>query len=350
MLVLRGSRILVPKSLKENVLKLAHEGHPGIVVMKRNLWTKLWWPGIDREAEKFCRSCNSCQLVSSPEKSEPMKSTDIPSSPWEHISADLMCLPTGDNLFVVVDYYSRYFEVDVMRSTTTDRIVRSLRKMVLTHGLPVSRTTDNGPQFRSSDFKDYLESEVIMHRKTTPLWPQANGEVERQNRTLLKRMRIAFAEKRNSISDTSVEEDVEITDRDGQNKGKGKLYADARRQAKESDIGIGDKVLVKQDKQDKLTPNFYDEPYKVIEKSGNAITVTDGRNAKYKRTITHVKQYNDADGKNKDCTSEIPEDCVPPQSDDTNLEDSNDTPVPSTSRPKREARLPARFKDSVMSD
>jgi hypothetical protein len=43
MLVLRGSRIHVPKNLRETVLKLAHEGHPGIVVMKRNLRTKVWW-------------------------------------------------------------------------------------------------------------------------------------------------------------------------------------------------------------------------------------------------------------------------------------------------------------------
>lgn len=196
MLVLRGTRILIPTSLRDRVLELAHEGHPGIVAMKRNLRTKVWWTGLDRDAEKFCRTCHSCQLVSTPEKPEPMKLTEIPTSPWQHISADLMCLPTGENLLVVVDYYSRYFEVDILKSTTTDKVVKSLEKIFLTHGLPVSITTDNGPQFRSSEFREYLVNQGIGHRRVTPLWPQANGEVERQNRTILKRIRIAYAEKR----------------------------------------------------------------------------------------------------------------------------------------------------------
>ena len=39
-----------------------------------------------------------------------------------------------------------------------------------------------------------MEDNGIEHRKTTPLWPQANGEVERQNKSVLKRMKIAQAE------------------------------------------------------------------------------------------------------------------------------------------------------------
>ena len=34
-LVLRGTRIVVPTNLRERVLHLAHEGHPGIVSVKR---------------------------------------------------------------------------------------------------------------------------------------------------------------------------------------------------------------------------------------------------------------------------------------------------------------------------
>ena len=55
-------------------------------------------------------------------------------------------------------------------------------------------TKHNGPQFRSDVFEQYLEDCGVEYRKTTPLWPQANGEVDRQNRSLLKRMRIAQAE------------------------------------------------------------------------------------------------------------------------------------------------------------
>ena len=43
-LVLRGTRIVLPKQLRCQALRLAHEGHPGIVAMKQRLCTKVWWP------------------------------------------------------------------------------------------------------------------------------------------------------------------------------------------------------------------------------------------------------------------------------------------------------------------
>ena len=97
-------------------------------------------------------------------------------------------------MLVVVDYFSRYYEIEIMRSTTSEKIIESLERIFMIHGLPLSITSDNSPQFVSSEFEKYLEDCGIEHRKTTPLWPQSNGEVERQNRSLLKRMWIAQAE------------------------------------------------------------------------------------------------------------------------------------------------------------
>ena len=103
-------------------------------------------------------------------------------------------LPSRDHQFVFVDYHTQYMEVQVLKSTTTDKIIKSYKS--LTHGLPVSITTDNGPQFRSQEFQRFVDYECIDHRRVTPLWPQANGEVERQNRSLLKTTKIAEIEKK----------------------------------------------------------------------------------------------------------------------------------------------------------
>ena len=82
-LILRGTRIVIPSKLRSRVLSLAHEGHPGIVSMKQRLRSKVWWPGIDKDTEKFCKTCYGCQLVSSPANPEPIKSTPLPSGPWQ---------------------------------------------------------------------------------------------------------------------------------------------------------------------------------------------------------------------------------------------------------------------------
>ena len=106
--ILRGTRILIPNALREKVLSLAHEGHQGIVKTKQRLREKAWWLKIDKDAERVCKQCHSCQVVSSPSIPEPLKMTKLPSRPWEHLAIDLLGpLPNGDNLLVVVDYYSR---------------------------------------------------------------------------------------------------------------------------------------------------------------------------------------------------------------------------------------------------
>lgn len=54
-LLLRGHRIVVPQRLRSNMITLAHEGHMGIVGTKQALRTKLFWPGMDREVDSFCK-------------------------------------------------------------------------------------------------------------------------------------------------------------------------------------------------------------------------------------------------------------------------------------------------------
>ena len=53
-----------------------------------------------------------------------------------------------------------------MKSTTTDKIIASLKRMFLTHGEPISIVTDNGPQFSSDEFRKYIENDGIQHRTT----------------------------------------------------------------------------------------------------------------------------------------------------------------------------------------
>ena len=282
---------------------------------------------IDKDAERVCKTCHGCQLVSQPLKPEPMTRTEFPSAPWQHLAADLLGpLPSGDYIFVVVDYYSRFFEMEFTKSITTEKIVSLMSQMFVTHGLPCSLRTDNGPQFISDHFKGYLEKNGIEHRRTTPLWPQANGEIERQNRTILKRLRISQAEGRDwrsqmddflmmyrstphSTTGVSPAEllfgrkirtklpqlqeftcDDEVRDRDSERKEKGKMYADCKRNACENDIQKGDKVLLRQERDNKLSTPFKQVPFTVVQKNGNSVLVeADG--VQYRRNITHVKRY-----------------------------------------------------------
>lgn len=117
-LILRGTRIILPINMWKQALVIAHEGHRGIVSIKQHFRTKVWWPGMDRQVKSYCKSCHGCQLVSTSCPPEPMVRTILPSGPWQHLATDLLGpLPSEESIFVVIDYYSRYYELEIMKST-----------------------------------------------------------------------------------------------------------------------------------------------------------------------------------------------------------------------------------------
>jgi hypothetical protein len=104
---------------------------------------------------------------------------------------DFKGLPQGGSLLVMIDYYSKFPEIAIMRSTTAGAVIKVLRSWFSRAGYPLEIVTDNGPPFRSLEFRRFLVSNNVKQRTTTPYWPQANGEVERLNRCIGKIIRAA---------------------------------------------------------------------------------------------------------------------------------------------------------------
>lgn len=377
-LILRGTRIVIPTTMRGAVLQLAHEGHQGIVKMKSRLRSKVWWPKMDKDSEKVCRTCHGCQAVSqSFSPPEPMKRSEPPTGPWQDVAVDLMGpMPTGENLFVVVDYYSRFFEVVIMKTTTTSKIIEALIPMFTRYGYPFTLKSDNGSQFVSTEFNEFLEECGIQHITSPPLWPQANGEVERQNRTILKSLKIAHAEGkqwklelpkflmayrstphsvtgvtpaylmfgrelRTKLPELRREEIVNnegVREADWENKLKGKIYADENRNAKPNNINTGDKVLLKNTQKGKLQTNFEYQPYTVVHRNDQEITVESQNGTQYTRNTSFVKPFvepTDSDAQN----------------DESEIIENNNQPRPTAAekreRPTREVKRPAKYDDYV---
>ena len=57
--------------------------------------------------------------------------------------------------------------------------------------------SDNGPPFNGQDFAKFADVLGFKHRKVTPLWPRANGEVERFVKTMKKCVKAAKSEGKN---------------------------------------------------------------------------------------------------------------------------------------------------------
>ena len=193
---LRGTRIMIPEKLRQRGLRLAHEGHQGIVKKKERLRSKVWRPRVDKDVERNCRECYGCQLVTKEIITQPVKTTQLPETMARYALDLLGPLPTGEHLLLLVDYLSRWVEVDVIYSTTSEASIKCLDKQFSRYGVLRTLRTDNKANLVSAEMDEYLTELGIRHRVTTPLWPRANGEVERQNRSLLKAMKAAQAKKK----------------------------------------------------------------------------------------------------------------------------------------------------------
>ena len=211
---------------------------------------------------------------------------------------------------MVVDYFSRYFEVVILRSTSSTRIIEDLKPISAWLGVPRMVKTDNGPQLVSEEFETFLAENGIEHQTTPPLRPQANGEVEGQNCTLMKLVQIAHIEgkdwrqelqtfitayrstpqmmtgaipfyqmfgreMRSKLSDLRREAPItneEVHNHDWLRKLLQKEYVDAKRRAVASEVEIGDKVLLRNLKSTKLSPNYDPNPCKVVDRKGGEVT------------------------------------------------------------------------------
>ena len=95
---------------------------------------------------------------------------------------------------MVIDRYSRYPEVEIVRSTKASTVIPKLDKMFATHGIPEILTSDNGPPFNGDEYQRYLTALGINKNSSTPKWPQGNAEVERFNQPLGKALKTATIE------------------------------------------------------------------------------------------------------------------------------------------------------------
>ncbi|RXN07244.1 sec1 family domain-containing 2-like protein [Labeo rohita] len=80
---------------------------------------------------------------------------------------------------VTVDYYSRFFELDKLSTTTAATVISKLKVIFARHGIPEKFVSDNGPQYRGKEFEDFAKTWGFAHTTASPHYPQSNGLAEK---------------------------------------------------------------------------------------------------------------------------------------------------------------------------
>ena len=188
--VLRGTRVAVPSKLQQRVVNRPHEGHQGSSKPKHFCVRKFGSPALTRWWRR--KSSHAVRVWSR----EPLLMSPLPKAPWSEVSMDFSELPNSEYLLIITDDYSRYPVVETVKSTSANTIIPKVDKVFSEFGIPDVVKTDNGPPLNSSAFKSFAQTLGFQHRKVTPRWPRANGEVERFVRTVRKVIKTANLERK----------------------------------------------------------------------------------------------------------------------------------------------------------
>ena len=180
--VLKGDRVVIPPSLRQEMKERVHSSHIGIQGCLRRARESIYWPGMSRELETYMAQCETCNTHAMEQQREPLISHEIPSRPWEKVGCDLFEL-NGRDYMVTVDYYSNFFEVDRLYNKRGPEVIHKLKSHFARHGIPDTFVSDNGPPFNSREFKTFTDRYEIEHVTSSPGYPRSNGKAENAVKT-----------------------------------------------------------------------------------------------------------------------------------------------------------------------
>ena len=196
-------QVMVPVQLRSRIMALAHGslmgGHMGIKKTADKIQSAFYWPGIQGDVTRYCKSCDVCQKTvnegSVPKV--PLEKMPLIDKPFKRVAIDLVGPigpPSEDGhryILTLVDFATRYPEAVPLKNIDTETVAEALVDIFSRLGVPEEILSDLGTQFVSECMKEVTRLLSIKQLTTTPYHPMCNGLTEKFNGTMksmLKRL------------------------------------------------------------------------------------------------------------------------------------------------------------------
>ena len=184
-IVFRGERVVVPASQRSVLKEKIHSSHLGIDGCLRRAKECLFWPNMTSDIREYISTCSICRTYESANQRETLMSHDIPDRPWAKVGTDLFA-KDGRDYLITVDYYSNFWEVDLLPSTESTMMINKLKNHFARYGIPDTIVSDGGCQYTSHEFTKIGKSWDIIHVTYNS---KANGKAESAVKTCKQIMR-----------------------------------------------------------------------------------------------------------------------------------------------------------------
>jgi hypothetical protein len=192
------SLIYIPVNLREKIINNMHTNilqgaHLGVERTVEKLRDRVFWEGLVKQTKEIVEKCEKCQVRKTPPKAilrPQLTPIEVESEPFKRIHIDIlgpisMSMEGNRYILAIVDAFSKWLIAEPMERQTAEIVTNIfVDRCVAQHGIPEVIVSDNGRQFVGETFREVSKFLQCEHRTITPYNPKANGQIERQNRTI----------------------------------------------------------------------------------------------------------------------------------------------------------------------
>ncbi|GFO24783.1 LOW QUALITY PROTEIN: gypsy retrotransposon integrase-like protein 1 [Plakobranchus ocellatus] len=131
-------KVVLPKPLREYMMSVAHDSitgaHLGIRRTKDKVLSNFYWPGVDGDVTRYCRSCDVCQRTVKKDivPRLPLEKVPLIDTPFKRVAIDLVgpINPPSEAghrfILSLVDYATRFAEEVPLRKIDTESVAEAL--------------------------------------------------------------------------------------------------------------------------------------------------------------------------------------------------------------------------------
>ena len=152
-----------------------------------------YWPTMKRDAAKFVKKCHNCQVQANLIHTHPQNLHSMVTPwPFHTYGLDLVRLvnpPSRRHIWILVatEYFTKWVEAVPLHKATGGAMANFIKENIIVRfGVPHRIISNNGTPFVNSDVRKMLEFYQVKHRRSSPYYPQGNGQVEATTKTLIK--------------------------------------------------------------------------------------------------------------------------------------------------------------------
>lgn len=193
-----GLKWVVPTRARWRIARSYHDdlGHRGVDKVLEAVRRNFWFRRMKNYLKRYINSCVYCAYVKTKSGVKegllhPIEKVPVPFDTihLDHLGPFVRSTLQNEYIIVLVDGFTKYVVLKAVRNTKTKPVIEMLSDVFATFGKPNRIITDRGTAYTSREFEEFCLHLGIAHVKVAVGTPRANGQVERENRSVLHSVR-----------------------------------------------------------------------------------------------------------------------------------------------------------------